>query len=87
MDLFRPKKNKVLEDALAAVRMNMENNYKDAAQADFKKLTAIFTELKVSGKLSRKQLIYYASEIESLTAKLDHYTHADQKTAWTKEDL
>ena len=87
MGLFGPKKNNMLEDALAAVKMDMANNYKDAAQADFKKLMAIFTELTASGKLSEKQLLYYTPEIESLTAKLDHYTHADQKTAWTKEDL
>lgn len=88
MGLFdRKKKNDALEAALNRVRVNMANNYKDAAQADFKAFTALFAELKENGKLSERQLSVYEPIKEDLTEKLNKYTHADQKTAWTKEDL
>ena len=38
MGLFKSKEEKELEELIDRVEVNMSNNYKDAAQADFKEL-------------------------------------------------
>lgn len=58
MSLFL-KKNKDLEDCLNNTANNAANNYKDAAQKDFKQFVEKFEELKASGQLTEKQVAYY----------------------------
>lgn len=87
MGLFGMKKDPALEAQIAKVRMNMENNYKDAAQAEFRALSALYEETVSSGRLKEKQAAYYTAQMAEFTEKLKKYTHADQKTAWTKEDM
>ena len=48
-------KNKQLEAAIARLQMNMSNNYKDAAQADYKELMDLYTMLEDKGVLSDRQ--------------------------------
>ena len=75
-------KNKQLEAAIARVEMNMSNNYKDAAQEDYRVLLELYRELTESGILSVKQREYYKGIIEEYSVKMENYTHKDQKPYW-----
>ena len=75
-------KNKQLEAAIAKLQMNMSNNYKDAAQADYKALIELYVELRDKGTLTDKQKDYYKSLIEEYSVKMQNYTHKDQKPYW-----
>lgn len=75
-------KNKQLEAAIARLQMNMSNNYKDAAQADYKELLDLYDEISDSGVLSDKQKKYYKELIEDYSVKMRNYTHKDQKPYW-----
>ena len=54
MSLFGKHRNnnKQLDALITSVKNNASNNYKDAAQEDFKKFTARFEELEKSGELN-----------------------------------
>ncbi len=71
-----------LEAAANKLRMNMQNNYKDAAQADFAALTEKFEKLKAAGKLSKRQLAYYEPVMDAFRGELKGYTHKDQNARW-----
>ena len=75
-------KNKQLEAAIARVEMNMSNNYKDAAQEDYRALLELYRELTGSGILPDKQREYYKGIIEEYSVKMENYTHKDQKPYW-----
>ena len=75
-------KNKRLEEVIARVDMNMSNNYKDAAQDDYRKLIDLYRELTENGILSLKQREYYKGVIEEYSIKMENYTHKDQKPYW-----
>lgn len=75
-------KNKELEAAVARLQMNMSNNYKDAAQADYKALMELYEELSSKGGLTDKQKSYYKEVIEEYRVKMKDYTHKDQKPYW-----
>ena len=51
MELFR-KKNKELDDYLNSTANNAANNYKDAAQRDFKQFVELFEKMKASNTLT-----------------------------------
>lgn len=53
------KTNKELDELLNGTANNAANNYKDAAQKDFKSFCSKFQELKESGLLNEKQISYY----------------------------
>ena len=75
-------KNKALEAAIARLQMNMSNNYKDAAQEDYKALITLYGELVAQGGLSNKQKGYYKEVVEEYSIKMKDYTHKDQKPYW-----
>ena len=75
-------KNKQLEAAIARVEMNMSNNYKDAAQEDYKELVELYHKFEESNMLSDKQKEYYKGVIEVYSVKMENYTHKDQKPYW-----
>lgn len=75
-------KNKQLEAAIARVEMNMSNNYKDAAQEDYRELVELYRRLVESNALSDKQKEYYKGIIEEYSVKMENYTHKDQKPYW-----
>ena len=87
--LFRKKmkKSEDLERILNSLRMNLANNYKDNTQADYREFCAKLSEMLDAGKLDEKQTEYYKKLAEDFGSQLKDYTHAKQKTAWTKEDL
>ena len=75
-------KNKQLEAAISRLQMNMSNNYKDAAQADYKELVELYEKLVKMGGLSDKQKSYYKEVINNYSIKMKDYTHKDQKPYW-----
>ena len=64
--------------------MNMQNNYKDAAQSAFKELEQRYNQLIEAGKLSEGQKSEYSVKITSFQERLKAYSHKDQKPYWTK---
>ena len=85
MGLFKKKRDAETESLMASLQMNMSNNYKDAAQADYRKLCALFEEKRASGAYTEKQLAEYGRQMNEFTEKLQGYSHADQKPYWTKD--
>lgn len=81
---FGNKKNLKLEDIIAKLESNMANNYKDAAQANFKDLENVYGELVSSGELNEKQKSQYEVVLEGYREKLKKYSHKDQKPYWTR---
>lgn len=53
------KHNQELDNCLNRVINNAQNNYKDAAQKDFKQFLQKLEELKKRGELNQKQNAYY----------------------------
>lgn len=80
--LFKSKEEKELDALLERVDNNMSNNYKDAAQKDYKNFLKRYDELSSAGKLSDKVTAYYAGVIEEYASKLTKFTHKDQPTKW-----
>lgn len=81
--LFLKSKNeKVLEEILSRIDMNMSNNYKDAAQSAFAEFKSAFAKMKGEGLLKDKKVTYYDSLINEYEEKLHGYTHKDQKPYW-----
>lgn len=80
---FRNKsRNKLLDDAICKIQMNMENNYKDAAQINLKEFEECFRDLETAGKLNESQKAYYEEQLGELQKRLKHFTHQDQKPYW-----
>lgn len=76
------KGNKILDGIIQRIEMNMENNYKDAAQLNLKELEETYQELADAGKLSEKQRAYYSDQISSFKSRMKNFTHKDQKPYW-----
>ena len=81
-DFLKSSKHNGLEDVILRLNMNMSNNYKDAAQSNFREFEAYFYELKASGKLNSKQEVKYETLLEEYREKMQNYTHKDQKPYW-----
>ena len=83
MVLFKSRYEKELDALMTKIDMNMSNNYKDNAQADFQELESRFTEMKEQGRLKEKTCLYYENRVSDYREKLKGYTHKDQKPYWT----
>ena len=83
MVLFKSRYEKELDALMTKIDMNMSNNYKDNAQADFQELESRFTEMKERGHLKEKSRLYYENRVSDYREKLKGYTHKDQKPYWT----
>lgn len=73
------KKNKELEAILLKLHANASNNYKDAAQDNYRDFLQKYEELKTAGKMKSRQIIYYEEQIRKLEPEMKNYTHYDQK--------
>ena len=71
-----------LESIIAEITMNMQNNYKDAAQSAFKELEERYHQMAEEGKLSEVQKEEYGVKITSFQERLKEYSHKDQKPYW-----
>ncbi len=79
------KIQKDLEKILTELKLNESNNYKDAAQLNFKELCEKYKELDEAGKLNMKQKENYSAVISHYEVKLVGFTHKDQKPYWYTE--
>ncbi len=82
MSFFRSKEEKELDALILKIDMNMSNNYKDAAQADFRKFSETLDGMLSSGVLKAAVAEKYGHIRESYVGKLQGYTHKDQKPYW-----
>ena len=64
----KAKSAKELDRIIAEITMNMQNNYKDAAQSAFKELEQRYNELIEAGGLSDAQKSEYGVKIASFKA-------------------
>lgn len=74
--------NKQLDTIIQRIQMNVENNYKDAAQLNLKEFEKLLKELEEAGKLSEKQKSYYESRLSAFQDRMKNFTHKDQKPTW-----
>ncbi len=82
ISLFSEGRNKALNEKIKRIKMNCENNYKDAAQSNLKEYEAMLNELTAQGKLKGKQLSYYQKQLSDFQVSMNKYTHKDQKPKW-----
>lgn len=80
----KAKSAKELDRIIAEITMNMQNNYKDAAQSAFKELEQRYNEMAEAGELTEAQTSEYGVKISSFRERLKAYSHKDQKPYWTK---
>lgn len=73
------KTHKELEGILVRLHANASNNYKDAAQDNYREFQQKFSELKAAGKLKARQLAYYEEKMRELEPSMKHYTHYEQR--------
>ena len=69
------KKDKVLEEIILHLENNASNNYKDAAQKDFRQLKEQYAKMKDSGVLGEKQIEYYANQIAMYEEQMKAFYH------------
>ena len=81
--LFKSKEEMELDLLIKHIESNMSNNYKDAAQSDFREFEELLDGLIAGGKLKGKKKERYESVRNSYQVKLKGYSHKDQKPFWT----
>ncbi len=83
MGLFKSKYEKELDARLESIRMNLSNNYKDAAQMDLAELEQLLAGYAAEGKLNEKTQTFYEGQLSAYKGRLKGFTHNDQKPYWT----
>lgn len=78
----RNDRDKQLDAIISKIQMNMENNYKDAAQLNLKEFEGLLREFEDTGRLNDKQREYYEEELKGLKERMKNFTHKDQKPYW-----
>lgn len=82
MGLFKSKYERELDALIERIDMNMSNNYKDNAQADFREFEAALNRFIEEGVLKGKTRSFYEIRLRTYKSKLAGYTHKDQKPCW-----
>ena len=82
MGLFKSKYEKELDGLIAEIDMNMNNNYKDNAQAALRKFETALDEMSDKGQLNEKAINIYRKQLNVYKEKLKGYTHKDQLKNW-----
>ena len=75
MSIFQRKRNPELDGILSAMLANASNNYKDNAQADFRKFQTRLDELNAVGKLNEKQKAYYEDMRTNYAVEMQGFKH------------
>ena len=81
-DFFKKDTNKQLDAIIQRIQMNMENNYKDAAQMNLKEFEGVLREMIESGQLNEKQKLRYEGKLSAFQERMQNFTHKDQKPTW-----
>ncbi|MBO4765904.1 MAG: hypothetical protein K6B39_10035 [Lachnospiraceae bacterium] len=84
---FRRETHPDLEKILLRLRLNAENNYRDATKEDLGELSTRYEELKSAGKLNDKQIDHYREVITTYGVKLQNFSHKTQKVNAYSEKL
>ncbi len=82
MGLFSSRAERELDSIIMRIESNMANNYKDAAQENFRELEETFKEMCENGQLKEKKQKKYEDILETFRARLKSFTHKDQKPYW-----
>ena len=83
MGLFKSATERELDAIILKLQSNISNNYKDAAQENFKAFEEKLSELQAAGVLKPKREAYYQQMLDSYRSRLKEFTHKDQKPYWT----
>lgn len=83
MRLCKSAKEKELDEIIQRIEVNMQNNYKDNAQAAFKEFEETLTAMKNDSKTKQSVIRKYDGILDSYREKMKGYTHKDQKPYWT----
>ncbi len=75
MSIFKSKAKKELDSIIREMKLNLENNYKDSAHRERKKLGTRTEELYSEGKLREKDYKEYRQVYEHYTLLLKDYHH------------
>ena len=78
-------KNEQLDDLIRRIQVNASNNYKDAAQQNFREFEMTLAELTEGGKLNERQIAFYNEKLSAFQLQMKNFTHKDQKPTWTRE--
>lgn len=81
--MFKSTNEKILDDIVKRIDVNMSNNYKDNAQSAFREFEELLSKFEEEGKLKPKALAKYKSISKEYVEKLQGFTHKDQKPYWT----
>lgn len=80
--MFGKSTHKELETILLRLKLNAENNYRDATLEDLHELETRMNELKASGKIKEKQAAHYEELITGFKKEFKGFTHKEQKAGW-----
>lgn len=80
--LFQSKAEKLLDEKILRMKNNFENNYKDAAQENFKEYKELLAAMKEAGKVKGRHLMHYEGILKEYEEQLKKFTHKDQPTQW-----
>lgn len=75
LSFFRSPAVKELEEILAELQSNLENNYKDSAQNALSRLKTRTEELRAEGKLNDKQYKRFSVLCTEYSVKMTGYHH------------
>ena len=75
LKLFKNPAVRELEEIVAELQANLENNYKDAAQAAREKLKRRLDELNAEGKLKEKEYKRFSVIYTEYSVKMTGYKH------------
>ena len=84
---LKKETNGELEEIMTRLRLNAENNYRDATKEDLAELKKRYEELLAAGKLNSKQEEHYRIKITEYTGKLQNFSHNSQKVNSYSEKL
>ncbi len=73
---------KELDRIIAELNMNMQNNYKDAAQEALRELEQKLSEMTAANTLSENQKASYTSVLDEYKVRLKSYSHKEQRPFW-----
>ncbi len=79
---FKSALEKQLDEKISRIQNNFENNYKDAAQLNLKEFETMLADIKNSGKLKEKRILYYEKKLADYQNQMQKFTHKDQKCTW-----
>lgn len=82
---FKSKEENRLDILLEKIKMNMQNNYKDAAHKSLGDYESQLEAYKTTGALKEKVIPHYQEMLDMYKQQLQGYSHNDQKPYWTKE--